>query len=137
MWLSDSQKIGAGLTGFGLFFMILGILLFFDPGLLAIGNALYLVGLLLLIGPQKTVSFFFRKNKLRGSICFFLGVALVFLKWPLLGMAIEAVGFVDLFGDFLPTVIAFCRRIPFLSTVLNLPGVAHVLDKIGSRSLPV
>lgn len=32
------QKIGVGLTGFGLFFMLLGILMLFDGGLLAIGN---------------------------------------------------------------------------------------------------
>jgi hypothetical protein len=38
MWLSDLQKIGVGLTGFGMFFMILGILLLFDGGFLAIGN---------------------------------------------------------------------------------------------------
>ncbi len=37
-FLSDLQKIGVGLTGFGICFMILGIILFFDGGLLAIGN---------------------------------------------------------------------------------------------------
>jgi hypothetical protein len=35
---SDMQKIGVGLTGFGIFFMICGILMFFDAGFLAIGN---------------------------------------------------------------------------------------------------
>jgi hypothetical protein len=38
MWLSETQKIGVGLTGFGVFFMIMGMIMFFDGGLLAIGN---------------------------------------------------------------------------------------------------
>jgi len=36
--LTDLQKIGVGLTAFGLVFMVLGILLFFDAGFIAIGN---------------------------------------------------------------------------------------------------
>lgn len=36
--ITDTQKIGVGLAGFGISFLFLGILLFFDKGLLAIGN---------------------------------------------------------------------------------------------------
>jgi hypothetical protein len=32
------QEIGVALTSFGAFFMLLGVLLFFDGGLLALGN---------------------------------------------------------------------------------------------------
>ncbi|XP_071037982.1 vesicle transport protein GOT1B-like [Parasteatoda tepidariorum] len=36
--ITDFQKIGIGLTGFGLFFLFLGVVFIFDKGLLALGN---------------------------------------------------------------------------------------------------
>lgn len=40
--ISDMQKIGVGLAGFGSTFLLLGVLLLFDKGLLAIGNVRFL-----------------------------------------------------------------------------------------------
>lgn len=36
--ITDFQKIGVGLAGFGITFLFLGVILLFDKGLLAIGN---------------------------------------------------------------------------------------------------
>lgn len=72
--------------------------MFFDGGLLAIGNILFLSGITLVIGPQRTIAFFARKEKMRGTICFFLGVILVFVKMPFVGMCVEFFGFLNLFG---------------------------------------
>ena len=77
---------------------MLGVMLFFDATLLAVGNVLFTAGITLLIGPRKTFLFFARKNKIRGTICFFLGMLLVFCRYSLTGMAVEMVGFLNLFG---------------------------------------
>jgi len=57
--LDDTQKIGVLLTGFAIFFTFFGVLMFFDRGLLAIGNILFLAGVTTVIGFQKTIRFFF------------------------------------------------------------------------------
>lgn len=138
MWLSDAQKIGVALTTFGGIFMFLGIMLFFDAALLALGNVLFLSGLTLIIGPNKTFHFFARKQKLRGTVCFIGGILLVFFKRPFIGVIVEAFGFLNLFGDFFPVIITFLRQLPFIGTALSLPYVRNVVDRMaGSRTSAV
>lgn len=38
LWCLNETEIGLGLTGFGVFFSFLGIIFFFDKGLIAMGN---------------------------------------------------------------------------------------------------
>jgi len=138
MWLTDGQKIGVALTSFGALFMMLGVMLFFDGALLALGNVLFLSGLTLIIGPSKTLYFFARKQKMRGTICFFGGILLVFLKWPFVGMIVETFGFLNLFGDFFPVILTFLRQLPFIGNVLSMPYVREVADRLaGSRTSAV
>ncbi|KZS98364.1 Got1-domain-containing protein [Sistotremastrum niveocremeum HHB9708] len=134
MWLTDAQKIGVALTSFGALFMLLGVALFFDGALLALGNILFVSGLTLIIGPQKTFYFFARKQKLRGTICFLGGIILVFIKWPFVGMCVETFGFLNLFGDFFPVILTFMRQLPVIGNFLNLPYIRTISDKLaGSR----
>ena len=44
MEITDQQKLGVGLGGFGVFFLLLGVLMLFDKGLLAIGNLFCIAG---------------------------------------------------------------------------------------------
>ncbi|KAI0267019.1 putative GOT1-membrane protein required for ER to Golgi transport [Gloeopeniophorella convolvens] len=135
MWLTDMQKIGVALTTAGAAFMLLGVMLLFDGALLALGNILFLGGLFLIIGPQKTFYFFARKNKLRGTLCFFGGILLVFFKWPTIGVLIELFGFLNLFGDFFPVILVFLRQLPFVGQLLNMPYIRPVVDRLaGSRT---
>ncbi|KAG1767489.1 vesicle transport protein [Suillus placidus] len=127
MWLSDAQKIGVALTTFGTLFMFLGVMLFFDAALLALGNMLFLSGLALIIGPQKTFYFFARKQKLRGTACFIGGILLVFMKYAFIGMVVEIFGFLNLFGyRLLPMVMTFLHQLPFVGNLLSLPYIRPV-----------
>ncbi|PWN88370.1 putative GOT1-membrane protein required for ER to Golgi transport [Acaromyces ingoldii] len=138
MWLTDQQKIGAALVSFGVLFLFLGVILFFDGALLALGNVLFVSGITLLIGPQKTFYFFARKQKIRGTLCFFAGMLLVFMKWKLIGIVVEAVGFLNLFGDFFPVILNFLRQLPVIGDVLSLPYIRGALDKLaGARQSAV
>ncbi|XP_028416973.1 vesicle transport protein GOT1B-like [Dendronephthya gigantea] len=128
--ITDYQKIGIGVTGFGVFFLFFGIIFFFDKGLLAIGNILFISGLTLVIGLERTFRFFFQKHKLKGSAFFIGGIFVVLIGWPMIGMLLETYGFILLFGGFLPVVINFLRRVPVIGNILNLPGISSVVNRI-------
>ena len=59
---SDLQKVGLGLVFFGSSFMTIGVFLFMDRVLLALGNLLFVSGICLIIGLGRTMSFFWQPN---------------------------------------------------------------------------
>uniref|UniRef100_A0A8R1DTV2 Uncharacterized protein n=2 Tax=Caenorhabditis japonica TaxID=281687 RepID=A0A8R1DTV2_CAEJA len=121
--VSTTKQIGVGLTSFGFFFIFLGVLMFLDSALLAIGNLLFIVGITFIIGVQRTLVFFFELRKLKGSVLFFGGILVVLFGYPLFGMIAECWGFILLFGGFLPGIVNLLRSIPGISTITYLPGI--------------
>ena len=136
----DKRKIGTLLLAVGFLFLFLGVLFFFDASLLSIGDILVLSGLTLTIGPQRTLKFFSRKSEARGIICFIGGIFMVLIRWPMIGMAMQSFGFLNLFGTFFPVAVTFMRATPVLGNILNLPIVSTVVDKlagVGDKRLPI
>ncbi|KAF5894004.1 Vesicle transport protein GOT1B, partial [Clarias magur] len=127
-------EIGMGLTGFGVFFLFFGMILFFDKALLAIGNILFVVGLAFVIGLERTFRFFFQKHKMKATSFFLGGVFVVLMGWPIVGVVLEFYGFFLLFRGFFPVVIGFVRRIPILGSLLNLPFISGYVDRVGESN---
>ncbi|CAM6041026.1 unnamed protein product [Sphagnum compactum] len=137
--MNDRRKIGIGLTGFGVLFTFLGIIFFFDKGLLAMGNILFVAGVMLTIGMKSTVSFFLKPRNYKGSILFGAGFCLVIFGWAVVGMMIEAYGFILLFSGFWPTVVVFLYRVPVLGQLLQQPFLMSFFDRFTrtERRVPV
>ncbi|VDO73247.1 unnamed protein product [Schistosoma margrebowiei] len=85
------------MLAFGVGFLCLGVLFFFDGALLALGNVLFLGGIGCLIGLQKACTFFFRRTSLKGAVFFFGGISVVLFGFPFIGMLLEIYGMINLF----------------------------------------
>jgi len=110
--------------------------MFFDRAMLAMGNILFILGLTLIIGPQKTALFFARRQKIKGTAAFAAGILMILFRWPLIGFLVELYGIFILFGDFFATIGGFVRNIPVVG-----PYIAEALERLGggrrNAELPV
>jgi Got1/Sft2-like family len=105
-------------------------------GTLITYQILFLIGLTLIIGMQKTFAFFARRQKLKGTAAFMAGIILILIRWPLTGFLVELYGIFVLFGDFFATIGSFAGNVPVVG-----PYIQIFLEKIsgGRRNaeLPV
>ncbi|CAH8493982.1 unnamed protein product [Schistosoma turkestanicum] len=131
---SDFQKIGLGLLAFGVAFLCLGVLFFFDAALLALGNVLFLGGIGCLIGLQKACSFFFRRTSVKGAVFFFGGITVVMFGFPFIGMLLEIYGMTNLFSKFIPVAIKFLYGVPVIGWILWLPGINGFVRRLSQSN---
>lgn len=82
-------------------------------------QVLFLIGLTLIIGFQRTFTFFSRRQKLKGTAAFAAGILLILFRWPLTGFLIELYGLFILFGDFLVTIGQFAGNIPVVGPYIK------------------
>lgn len=133
-----TAEYGVVSTAAGVVFFLLGILAFFDSSLLAIGNILFVIGVVLIIGPTRTIYFFARPTKIKPTIFFFGGITLILFKHSFIGFIVEGVGILSLFGDFLGTIVQFLRNIPVVGALLRHPLIEPYINRVaGLDTLPV
>mmetsp|Transcript_11910 Transcript_11910/g.21745 ORF Transcript_11910/g.21745 Transcript_11910/m.21745 type:complete len:144 (-) Transcript_11910:303-734(-) len=125
--LNNDRKIGIGLTVFGLIFMFLGVIFFFDTSLLTLGNLLFVSGICTLIGLKRTLKLFFGSlERWWGTGVFLLGFVLVLFRWPITGMIFEVYGMFKLFFKFALVVNKFIHHMPIIGPILRLPAVKRM-----------
>jgi hypothetical protein len=129
--LSENSKIGLILLGVGVFFMMLGVVLFLDAGLMSIGNLIILASFPFFFGLTPTLHFLNPveplllpaaerhgwREKTVGRVALWAGMLLVLFRWALVGLLFELIGFLTLFSGFLVKWLAMLRDTPGLAPV--------------------
>jgi hypothetical protein len=111
---NGDRKIGMILLSFGAFFTISGVFLFFHKTLLRLGNLLFIAGVPMTLGPGRTAGYFLQPRKARATGFLAFGIFLVFYGWPILGMALEIFGLLNLFGNMIPMAMIVLRQMPIV-----------------------
>ena len=136
MFFEDNQKIGIGLMLIGLFFYVIGVMWFLDRGFLAMGNFAFLMGMCAMIGVKHTFEFFTRKTKLKGSVFFFMGFALIIIGWPFFtlgGFATQMYGMLCLFQSYLRTLLSYASALPVIGPMVrNMPFLHKLVDTLAN-----
>ena len=135
LFYDDSKKIGLGLIVIGLIFYFLGVIFFLDRGFLCIGNLAFIMGLIVVVGPQNTVSFFRRKGM--GSAFFFIGFILIIIGWYMFttfGFLMQMYGLLLLFRDFTRVIFSYMQTLPVIGPIIRNSPFAHtVVDAIAGN----
>lgn len=91
----------------------------------------------LTIGLKSTMQFFMKRQNYKGTISFGAGFFLVVIGWPIIGMILEAYGFIVLFSGFWPTLAVFLQRIPILGWIFQQPFIRSFFDRYRGKRVPV
>jgi len=114
-----NRKIGLPLLGIGAVLTLVGASLFFNKMLMRLGNVFFVAGVPMTIGPGRTAGYFFQPKKARATACLTLGIILVFIGWPILGIILEVFGFLNLFGNMFPFAFVILKQIPVIGPLLK------------------
>jgi len=119
MMKTGNRKVGLALLSGGAALTLLGVTLFFNKSLLRLGNLLFVAGVPLTLGPGRTAGYFLQPSKARATGCLAAGMFLVFVGWPVVGIALEVFGLLNLFGNMFPVAMALARNVPVLGSLLG------------------
>lgn len=73
----------------------------------------------------------------QGSAFYIGGALLVIVGWTFVGLVVEAYGFWLLFCEFIPTVLTYSRRLPFVGRMLEVPWLRTVRGAEGGGAARV
>ena len=116
---TGDRRIGILLVGSGLALTMLGISLFFNKTLMRLGNLLFIGGVPMTIGPGRTIGYFLQPKKARATGCLAVGIFLVFIGHPVIGILLEAFGILNLFGNLFPIAMVFLKQLPIIGPMLD------------------
>ena len=116
---TGNRQIGVPMLAIGMALTLIGMSLFFNKMLMRLGNLFFVGGVPMTLGPGRTAGYFFQPKKARATACLGSGIFLVFVGWPMLGLALEIFGLLNLFGNMFPFAMALLKQMPIIGPMLR------------------
>ncbi|KAJ3441125.1 golgi transport protein [Anaeramoeba flamelloides] len=117
MKLTKASGIGLIMLSFLLNFI--GILMLGNVTLLVVGNASFVAGVLIVMGPDNLYRFCFQKKKIPFIVIHFAGIVLILKGHPFLGVLCELLAICVLFATMIPSVLKFLFSIPVIGPLIK------------------
>ncbi|XP_072957754.1 vesicle transport protein GOT1-like [Typha angustifolia] len=95
------REIGLGLIVFGILFSLVASLFFFQRNVLAFGNIIFVIGVILMIGRESVMRFFIKPKNYKGAVLLGVGFLIVLMGWLVTGIILEASGLLALLSRWL------------------------------------
>ena len=96
------------------------------------------MGIIALIGPANTMTFFGKKSKIMGSAFYFTGVIMIILGWRFFvlgGFILQMWGIFLLFRSFLKTIFAYMQTLPVIGPLLrDTPMIHKIVNSISNSA---
>ncbi len=64
-------------------------------------------------------SLYFFQRKIKGSICFSIGIIFILTHMMLVGLCFQIYGLYDFFGSVIPKIFPIIMTIPFVDRIIN------------------
>ena len=75
-----------------------------------------------MIGPGRTVGYFLQPKKARATGCLGVGIFLVLVGHPVIGILLEVFGLLNLFGNMFPLVMMMAKNMPVVGGLFKGNG---------------
>ncbi|KAM0687892.1 hypothetical protein COBT_000856 [Conglomerata obtusa] len=98
----DGKETGIIVISCGTVFLLLGMILVMDTALMAAGNMLIIIGIIITL--KSNFMNVFQVKNMQGLIVFCFGVVIIFYRFILFGFLLEIVGLYLLFFDKIPSI---------------------------------
>lgn len=105
----NRRETGLATIVFGTLFFVAGSTLLMDKAMAVAGNALVIIGVVVLM--DRNVSSLFSLKKVRGTLLFSLGIVFLFKRYVVVGFLIEMCGVYILVKDSIPSLKLVLRGV--------------------------
>ena len=131
------KSLGTLLSVAGALSFISGIFSCFNKRIMIISNILIILGVFLVLGLEKFISFITNKKRIVPAIIYLVGFILILINWRIIGGLTEIVGFLSLFGGFLPRFMNMAQKLPYVGKYFRFALPSFFYKEANDETLPL